>query len=107
MSSDPGNGTNSCTPRCVGRALGTVTGGRARLATVEQTLALLHTDGTDPELIAALAAHGRLLVAAGHLTAARGTLREAARHAEPARRRGRRTGPVAKGHRPDGGEWAA
>ncbi|MEU0858988.1 hypothetical protein ACFY5K_07950 [Streptomyces griseofuscus] len=28
-------------------------------------------------MIAALAAHGRLLVAAGHLTAARGALREA------------------------------
>ncbi|MFK0137657.1 LuxR C-terminal-related transcriptional regulator [Streptomyces murinus] len=73
------------TPRCVGRALralGTATGGRAGLATVEQAVALLRTAGTDPELIAALAAHGRLLAAAGHLTAARGALREAARHAE-------------------------
>ncbi|CAL2059840.1 hypothetical protein GPN2_11696 [Streptomyces murinus] len=48
-------------PRCVGRALralGTATGGRAGLATVEQAVALLRTAGTDPELIAALAAHG-------------------------------------------------
>ncbi|MFY4717911.1 LuxR C-terminal-related transcriptional regulator [Streptomyces sp. LaBMicrA B280] len=66
----------------VALALGTATGGRAGLATVAQAVALLRATGTDPELIAALAAHGRMLIAAGHLTAARGALREAARGAE-------------------------
>ncbi|MFE3526258.1 LuxR C-terminal-related transcriptional regulator [Streptomyces sp. NPDC059161] len=75
------------TPRCVGRAmraLGTATGSRAGLTMVGQAVDLLGTTAdTTPELISALAAHGRMLSEAGHLTAARQALRSAARHAEP------------------------
>ncbi|MFI0978512.1 LuxR C-terminal-related transcriptional regulator [Streptomyces sp. NPDC021093] len=73
------------TPRCIGRAmraLGTATGSRAGLQAVGQAVDLLRTPDTTPELVAALAAHGRMLAETGHRTAARQTLREAARYAE-------------------------
>lgn len=73
------------TPRCVGRAmcaLGAATGSRTGLEMVEQAVELLRTTDTTPELVSALAAHGRMLRDAGRLTAARKSLRAAARHAE-------------------------
>ncbi|MET8942924.1 LuxR C-terminal-related transcriptional regulator [Streptomyces sp. NPDC004542] len=75
------------TPRTVGRAvrvLGTVTGGRRGLELAEEAVRLLRDagTGTEPELIAALVARGRQLIAAGDRTRAREGLREAAERAE-------------------------
>ncbi|WP_328922209.1 helix-turn-helix transcriptional regulator [Streptomyces griseoaurantiacus] len=69
------------TPRTVGRALrvlATATGGRHGLDLAEEAVRLLRTAPGGEELIAALLARGRLLLAAGERTQARETLREAA-----------------------------
>ncbi|WP_405532482.1 NB-ARC domain-containing protein [Streptomyces avidinii] len=73
------------TPRCIGRAMrawGAATGGRVGLATVEQSVDLLGTVDTTPELVSALITHSSMLVEASRYDAARQALREAARHAE-------------------------
>ncbi|MZE73922.1 LuxR family transcriptional regulator, partial [Streptomyces sp. SID5789] len=75
------------TPRTVGRALsvlGTATGGRRGLELAEEAVRTLrdaHAD-TDMELIPALLAQGRQLIAAGERGRARTRLREAAELAE-------------------------
>ncbi|MET9383064.1 AAA family ATPase [Streptomyces sp. NPDC002928] len=75
------------TPRAVGRALrtlGTVTGGRRGLELAEEAVRLLRDApaATEPELVAALIAQGRQLIAAGERARARECLREAAERAE-------------------------
>ncbi|MBU6534130.1 AAA family ATPase [Streptomyces mayonensis] len=75
------------TPRTVGRALrvlGTATGGRRGLELAEEAVRMLRDApaGTDMELIPALLAQGRLLLAAGDRSHARARLREAAELAE-------------------------
>jgi DNA-binding CsgD family transcriptional regulator len=69
------------TPRTVGRALrvlAAATGGRHGLDLAEEAVRLLRTAPDGEELVAALLARGRLLLAAGERTQARETLREAA-----------------------------
>ncbi|MFG2679432.1 AAA family ATPase [Streptomyces sp. NPDC048392] len=75
------------TPRTVGRALrvlGTATGGRRGLELAEEAVRTLRDApaDTDTELIPALLAQGRQLLAAGERGRARGLLREAADLAE-------------------------
>ncbi|EPD58801.1 helix-turn-helix transcriptional regulator [Streptomyces sp. HGB0020] len=75
------------TPRTVGRALrtlATVTGGRRGRELAEEAVRLLRDApaATEPELVAALIAQGRLLTAAGESARARECLREAAERAE-------------------------
>ncbi|WP_217171250.1 LuxR family transcriptional regulator [Streptomyces sp. AC512_CC834] len=75
------------TPRTVGRALrvlGTATGGRRGLELAEEAVRTLRDApaDTDMELIPALLAQGRQLLAAGERGRARGRLREAAELAE-------------------------
>lgn len=75
------------TPRTVGRALrvlGTVTGGRRGLKLTEDAVHLLCPagPGREPELVAALIAQGRQLIATGERYRARECLREAAGRAE-------------------------
>ncbi|MEU4652469.1 AAA family ATPase [Streptomyces sp. NPDC023723] len=75
------------TPRTVGRALrvlGTATGGRHGLDLTEQAVRVLRDApvDTDMELIEALLARGRQLIAAGERARARVCLREAAERAE-------------------------
>ncbi|GAA2598943.1 MULTISPECIES: AAA family ATPase [Streptomyces] len=75
------------TPRTVGRALrvlGTATGGRRGLELAEEAVRTLRDApvDTDMELIPALLAQGRQLLAAGERQRARGRLREAADLAE-------------------------
>ncbi|MGP2439083.1 LuxR C-terminal-related transcriptional regulator, partial [Streptomyces sp. JW3] len=75
------------TPRTVGRALrvlGTATGGRHGLDLTEQAVRVLRDApvDTDMELIEALLARGRQLIAAGDRARARVCLREAAERAE-------------------------
>jgi DNA-binding CsgD family transcriptional regulator len=75
------------TPRVVGRALrvlGTVTGGRRGLETAEEAVALLRAAAgpVGAELVAALVAQGRQLVAAGERGRGRDALREAVERAE-------------------------
>ena len=75
------------TPRTVGRALrvlGTVTGGRRGLELAGEAVLILRgaAADTDMELIPALLAQGRQLIAAGERARARDCLREAAELAE-------------------------
>lgn len=73
------------TPRLVGRALcgvATATGGRRGLELADRAVHMLRDASARTELIPALIAHGRQLVAAGERTRARDALREAAEHAE-------------------------
>ncbi|MFJ8503885.1 AAA family ATPase [Streptomyces avermitilis] len=74
------------TPRPVGRALrvlGTATGGRRGLELADRAVRTLRDDGAVvTELIPALIAQGRQLVAAGERARARDPLREAAERAE-------------------------
>ncbi|MFG2588279.1 LuxR C-terminal-related transcriptional regulator [Streptomyces sp. NBC_01166] len=75
------------TPRTVGRALrvlGTVTGGRRGLELAGEAVLILRgaAADTDMELIPALLAQGRQLMAAGERSRARDCLREAAERAE-------------------------
>ncbi|PWI42146.1 helix-turn-helix transcriptional regulator [Streptomyces sp. ICBB 8177] len=73
------------TPRVTGRALrvlGMATGGRRGLELTEQAVELLRDTSIDMELVPALIARGRQLIAAGQRSRARDTLREAAERAE-------------------------
>ncbi|MFF0219628.1 AAA family ATPase [Streptomyces vinaceus] len=73
------------TPRLVGRCLrvlGTATGGVRGLGLAEEAVGLLRDTPAETELIPALIAQGRQLVAAGDRTRARDPLREAAERAE-------------------------
>ncbi|MFF4101439.1 AAA family ATPase [Streptomyces sp. NPDC001903] len=73
------------TPRTVGRCLrvlGAATGGVRGLGLAEEAVRLLRDTPAETELIAALIAQGRQLVAAGDRTRARDPLREAAERAE-------------------------
>ncbi|WP_406185266.1 AAA family ATPase [Streptomyces sp. NBC_01006] len=73
------------TPRLVGRCLrvlGTATGGLRGLGLAEEAVRLLRDTPAETELIPALIAQGRQLVAAGDRARARDPLREAAERAE-------------------------
>ncbi|GHF15976.1 hypothetical protein GCM10014715_84060 [Streptomyces spiralis] len=75
------------TPRTVGRALrvlGTVTGGHRGLELTEEAVHLLRSapPATEPELVAALIAQGRMLITGEEGSRARECLREAAGRAE-------------------------
>ncbi|MFG2383784.1 helix-turn-helix transcriptional regulator [Streptomyces avermitilis] len=73
------------TPRPVGRALrvlGTATGGRRGLELADRAVRTLREGAVATELIPALIAQGRQLVAAGERSRARDPLREAAERAE-------------------------
>ncbi|MDX3752924.1 LuxR C-terminal-related transcriptional regulator [Streptomyces sp. AK08-02] len=73
------------TPRLIGRSLrvlGTATGGRRGLDLSDESVRVLRDASVDTELIPALIARGRQLIAAGERTRARKSLREAAERAE-------------------------
>ncbi|WP_079054563.1 helix-turn-helix transcriptional regulator, partial [Streptomyces graminilatus] len=73
------------TPRLVGRSLrilGTATGGRHGLALTDEAVRMLREASVETELIPALIARGRQLIATGERTRARKSLREAAERAE-------------------------
>ncbi|ELP69494.1 AAA family ATPase [Streptomyces turgidiscabies] len=73
------------TPRLIGRSLrvlGTATGGRHGLDLSDESVRVLRDASVETELIPALIARGRQLIAAGERTRARKSLREAAERAE-------------------------
>lgn len=73
------------TPRLVGRSLrvlGTATGGRHGLDLTDEAVRVLREASVETELIPALIARGRQLIATGERTRARKSLREAAERAE-------------------------
>ncbi|UIX35056.1 helix-turn-helix transcriptional regulator [Streptomyces sp. GQFP] len=73
------------TPRLVGRSLrvlGTATGGRHGLDLTAEAVRVLREASVETELIPALIARGRQLIAAGERARARKSLREAAERAE-------------------------
>ncbi|MEH0422767.1 helix-turn-helix transcriptional regulator [Streptomyces sp. B21-083] len=73
------------TPRLIGRSLrvlGTATGGRHGLDLSDESVRVLRDAAVETELIPALIARGRQLIAAGERARARKSLREAAERAE-------------------------
>ncbi|WP_105973333.1 helix-turn-helix transcriptional regulator [Streptomyces geranii] len=73
------------TPRLVGRSLrvlGTATGGRRGLDLADEAVRVLRESSVETELVPALIARGRQLIAAGERARARKSLREAAERAE-------------------------
>ncbi|WP_405816016.1 LuxR C-terminal-related transcriptional regulator [Streptomyces sp. NBC_01390] len=73
------------TPRLIGRSLrvlGTATGGRHGLDLSDESVRILRDASVETELIPALIARGRQLIAAGERARARKSLREAAERAE-------------------------